>query len=154
MAKRRNKIQITDEELWPFIEEQKSLQVATINRDGSVHLTTLWFAVVDGEIAFETYTKSQKIRNLERDSRVTVLLEDGDVYNELRGVSITGRAELHKDPGVVHRYATQVLIRNNPDVPADALEQASKTLAAKRTAVVIKPEKFVSWDHRKLGGSY
>ncbi len=145
---------MSEEELWPFIEEQKSLQVATLNRDGSPHLTTLWFALVDGEIVFETYTKSQKIRNLERDPRIAVLLEDGEVYGELRGVSISGHAELHKDPEHVQRYATQVLIRNNQDVPPDALEEAAKGLAAKRTAVVVKPDKIVSWDHRKLSGSY
>lgn len=154
MAKRRDKIKMSDDEIWPFIEEQKSLQVATLNRDGSPHLTTLWFAVVDGEICFETYTKSQKIVNLERDPRISVLLEDGDSYDQLRGVSLSGRAELHKDPEVVHRYASRVLVRNNPDVPKDAMEEAAKTLANKRTAVVIKPEKIVSWDHRKLGGSY
>ena len=145
---------MNDDEIWPFIEERKSLQVATLNRDGSPHLTTLWFAVVDGEICFETYTKSQKIVNLERDARVSVLLEDGEVYNELRGVSIAGRAELHKDPEVVQRYASQVLIRNNPDVPKDTMAEAAKMLASKRTAVVIKPEKIVSWDHRRLEGGY
>ena len=154
MAKRRDRIRMTEDELWPFIKAQKSLQVATLNRDGSPHLTTLWFAVVDGEIVFETYTRSQKIRNLERDPRITVLLEDGEVYAELRGVSISGHAELHKDPEHVQRYATQVLIRNNQDVPPDALEEAAKGLAAKRTAVVVKLDKIVSWDHRKLSGSY
>ena len=93
---------MSDEEIRKFIEEQKSLQVATLNRDGSPHLTTLWFAIVDDDIVFETFTKSQKIRNLERDPRITVLLEDGTDYVELRGVSISGRAELHKDPEVVH----------------------------------------------------
>ena len=61
MAKRRDAIRMSDEETWKFIEERKSLQVATLGRDGSPHLTTLWFAIVDGEIVFETFTKSQKI---------------------------------------------------------------------------------------------
>ena len=145
---------MSDEEVRKFIEEQKSLQVATLNRDGSPHLTTLWFAIVDGDVVFETFTKSQKIKNLERDPRITVLLEDGTDYVELRGVSISGQAELHKDPEAVHGYATRVMARNNPEVSVENLSQAAKSMAAKRTAVVVKQKKVISWDHRKLGGTY
>ncbi|MEE9279712.1 MAG: pyridoxamine 5'-phosphate oxidase family protein [Myxococcota bacterium] len=154
MGKRRDQIRMSAEEVRKFIAEQKSLQVATLNREGSPHLVTLWFAVVDGDIVFETFTKSQKIKNLERDPRITVLVEDGTEYAELRGVSISGHAELHKDPKVVHRYATAVMARNNPKISEDVLSRAAETLASKRTAVVIKPHKTISWDHRKLGGTY
>jgi PPOX class probable F420-dependent enzyme len=154
MAKRRSHIRMTDAEIESFIEERRSLQVATLNRDGTPHLTTLWFAVVDGDIVFETYTRSQKIVNLRRDPRIAVLLEDGVAYNELRGVSINGRAELHADPEVVHGYALAVMRRNQPEIPAAALDTVAKQMAAKRTAVVVKAERTISWDHRKLGGGY
>lgn len=154
MAKRRDKIRLAPEELEVFIEEQKSLQVATINQDGTPHLSTLWFAVVDGDIVFETYTKSQKIKNLERDNRIALLLEDGVEYDKLRGVAINGLAELHTDPEVVHRYALEVMDRNNPEVDREMLSKAAESMALKRTAVVIKADKVISWDHTKLGGSY
>jgi PPOX class probable F420-dependent enzyme len=154
MPKRRDQIRMTEAEVRDFIEERKSLQVATLNRDGSVHLTTLWFAVVDGDIVFETFTKSQKIVNLRRDPRIAVLVEAGTRYDELRGVSINGRAELHDDPELVHPYALAVMRRNQPEIPEESLDQVARTMAAKRTAVVVKPEKVVSWDHRKLGGGY
>ena len=154
MAKRRNQIAMTQEEIWAFIEERKSLQVATLNKDGSAHLTTLWFAVVDGAIVFETFTKSQKILNLKRDPRIAVLLEDGTDYNELRGVSINAIAEVYSAPEQVHEIAKQVMIRNNPTVPKEALDEAAKQLASKRSAVIVRPDKIVSWDHRKLGGKY
>lgn len=154
MAKRRNQIQMSPDELWKFVEERKSLQVATIGADGAPHLTTLWFVIVDGEIAFETFTKSQKIVNLKRDPRIAVLVEDGIKYNELRGVAINGRAVLHDDPAVVLPYARAMVRRNQPEVPAEHVEAAAKMMAAKRTVVVVKPEKIVSWDHRKLGGTY
>jgi PPOX class probable F420-dependent enzyme len=154
MGKKRDKIRMTDEEMEKFIEERKSLQVATLGKDGAPHLTTLWFAIVDGEIVFETFTKSQKIVNLQRDPRIAVLLEDGTAYNELRGVSINGRAELHTDPEKVHPYALAVMRRNQPEIPEDKLDDVAKLMASKRTAVVVKPEKIVSWDHRKLGGTY
>ena len=154
MARRRDQIRMTDEEVWKLIEDRRSLQVATLNRDGSPHLTTLWFAVVEGEIVFETFAKSQKLVNLERDPRISVLLEDGSAYEELRGVSISGRAELHRDPGLLRRFAAEIIRRNRPEVPEAALEQAAAGMAAKRAAVVVKPEKIMTWDHRKLGGTY
>jgi PPOX class probable F420-dependent enzyme len=154
MAKKRGQIAMTPDEIWKFIEERKSLQVATIGADGAPHLTTLWFAIVDGDIVFETFTKSQKVVNLRRDPRIAVLVEDGLQYNELRGVAINGRAELYDDPAKVHPYALAVMRRNNPQIPPDQLDAAAKMMAAKRTAVVVKPEKIVSWDHRKLAGSY
>ena len=154
MAKRRDQIRMSETEMWEFIRGQKSLQVATLNRDGSPHLTTLWFAVVEGEIVFETFAKSQKLVNLERDPRIAVLLEDGSAYEELRGVSIAGRAELHRDPELLRRFAAEIIRRNRPDVPEALLEEAAAGMAAKRAAVVVKPEKIMTWDHRKLGGVY
>ena len=154
MAKKRDLIRMSDEEIWPFIESRKSLQVATLNKDGSVQLTTLWFAVVDGAIVFETFTKSQKIVNLKRDPRIAVLVEDGTTYDQLRGVSINARAELVDDPAEVERYAAHIVRKNNPEVPPEMVPQAAKMMAQKRTVVVIRPERIASWDHRKLGGIY
>ena len=152
MPKRRNQIRMSDEEIWKFIGERKSLQVATMNRDGSPHLTTLWFAVMDGDIVFETYTKSQKILNLERDPRITVLVEDGDRYDQLRGVSLSGTAELVTEPEKVHVLALEVMSRNTPGVSKEQLDGMAQKMAAKRTGVVVKPTRIVSWDHSKLGG--
>ncbi|HXK26224.1 MAG TPA: TIGR03618 family F420-dependent PPOX class oxidoreductase [Myxococcota bacterium] len=154
MPSRRDQIRMSDDEIWKFIEGRKSLQVATLNRDGSPHLTTLWFGILDGDIVFETFTKSQKIVNLKRDPRIAVLVEDGLEYNELRGVSINGRAELHEDPAVVFRHALAVTRKNNPGLTSEQHEAAAKMLSVKRTAVVVKPERIVSWDHRRLGGRY
>lgn len=154
MPKRRDQIRMTDEEMWSFIAGCKSLQVATLNKDGTPQLTTLWFAIVDGAIVFETFTKSQKIVNLRRDPRIAVLVEDGTTYDQLRGVSINGRAELVDDPARVEKFAEAVVRKNNPEVPADMVPQAAKAMARKRTVVVVKPERIASWDHRKLAGAY
>lgn len=137
-----------------FIASQKSLQVATINKDGTPHLSTLWFDVFNGEIVFETFTKSQKIKNLQRDNRISCLLEDGLVYEKLRGVQINGVAELVDSPDQVHQLAKGVMARNNPEIPAEALDEVAKAMSVKRTAVVVKATKVVSWDHQKLGGTY
>ena len=146
----REKIRMDAEAIEAFIEEQKSLQVGTINSDGSIHLSTLWFAVVDGLIVFETYTSSQKVVNLERDSRITVLLEDGLEYNNLRGVMIKGAVNLVSEPTEVKQIAREVIKRNQPEIPDEMLDDAAASLAVKRTVVTVVPEKVVSWDHRKI----
>ncbi len=154
MPKRRELISMTESEMWDFIEEQKSVQVATINRDGSPHLTTLWFAVVDGQIVLETFTKSQKVVNLQRDPRIALLLESGEVYDQLKGVSINATAELVDEVDAVHRLHTAVLKRNTPGVPEETLDKVSASMAHKKTAILVKPDRVMSWDHSKLGGIY
>jgi PPOX class probable F420-dependent enzyme len=151
---RRDLIRMSDEEVEAFIDAKLSLQVGTIGRDGSVHLSTLWYAVIDGNVVFETYSRSQKIVNLERDDRITVLLEDGTTYDTLRGVMIKGRAILRSDPADVVPVAEAVIRRNQPEVPEEYVAAAAIQMAAKRTAVEVVPDKVVSWDHTKLGGAY
>ncbi|NNE72695.1 MAG: pyridoxamine 5'-phosphate oxidase family protein [Acidimicrobiales bacterium] len=146
---RRDKIRMSDAEIETFIEQQKSLQVAVTGHDGFPHLSTLWFAVVDGKLVFETYTKSQKIKNLERDDKITCLVEDGVTYETLRGVMIKGTAELVTGERV-HELALAVMVRNQPDIPEEMLSQAAEHMSKKRTAVVVHPVKIISWDHTKL----
>jgi PPOX class probable F420-dependent enzyme len=153
MPKRRDQVAMTDAEVREFIESQKTVQVATINADGTPHLVPLWFAVVDGDIVLETFTKSQKVVNLERDPRMTLLFEDGAVYEELRGVTIYAEAELVRDVERVHELHMAVLTRNT-EIPADTLDKVTRAMAPKKTAIVVKPRRSFSWDHRKLGGIY
>lgn len=147
---------MTDAELWKFIEGQKSVQFATIGRDGAPHLVPLWFAIDDGAIVLETFSKSQKVKNLERDARATLLFEDGRVYNELRGATISGKVELVRDVERVHALHMQVLLRNTPEIPREVLEEATKSMAHKKTAILVRPAecRVASWDHTKLGGVY
>ena len=153
-SNRRDLIRMTDEEMRHFIEEQKSLQVSCMGSDGWPHLTTLWFAVVDQKIVFETYTRSQKILNLQRNPNITVLLEDGLVYEELRGVMIKGNAILESEPEDVEKYAKAVMLRNQPEYGEELLSEAAKQMSFKRTAVIIEPNEVITWDHTKLGGTY
>ena len=144
---------MSDDELRSFIESQKTVQVATINKDGTPHLVPLWFAIVEGDVVLETFTKSQKVVNLARDPRMTLLFEDGDVYEELRGATIYADAELVQEVEQVHELHMAVL-RRNTDFPEDMLDKVTRGMAHKKTAIVIKPKRTISWDHRKLSASY
>jgi PPOX class probable F420-dependent enzyme len=151
---RRDQISMTDEEVQAFLEAGRDLQVASINADGTPHLVTMWYAVRDGKVAFWTYGKSQKIVNLRRDPRLTVLVATGETYEELKGASITGRAELVEERDEVLRYGEAVYERYWGPLDNDAVREGVRTMGAKRVVVVVKPEKVVSWDHSKLAGAY
>jgi PPOX class probable F420-dependent enzyme len=153
MAGRRDAIKMSDAEMRSFLEEGRDLQVASINADGTPHLVTMWYVVRDGEIAFWTYAKSQKVVNLRRDPRLTVLVATGEVYEQLKGVSVTGRAELVDDPDDVLRYGEAVYERYWGPLNETVLEGV-RAMSTKRVVIVVKPEKILSWDHGKLGGAY
>jgi len=154
MPSRREMIAMSEAEMWTFIETQKSIQVCTLNKDGSPHLTVMWFAVKDGAIVLETFTKSQKIVNLKRNPKIAVMLEDGSEYNELRGVSINCNVELIEDYDTVHAMHVDVVVRNQAGVTAEQAEEFTREMSKKKTVMLIRPEKVVSWDHRKLDVAY
>ncbi len=150
---RRDLIRMTDEEIHAFLEEQRTLQVATIDHDGFPHLVAMWYTLIDNELAFWTYTKSQKAVNLRRDPRLTCLVEAGERYDELRGVQIKGQAVLKDDRETVQRLGEAIWERYTGPLNEHTRPMV-EAQAAKRVAIVVKPLEIVSWDHRKLGGSY
>lgn len=151
---RRDQIRMTDAEVDAFIEQQRTMAVATIGRDGRPHLVAMWYAILDGIPCFWTFAKSQKVVNLRRDPRITCLLEDGDEYSELRGVELVGHAEMTDDEDEVLRFGVAQWERYQGVKVNDALLPAVKKMAAKRVVVRIMVDRVVSWDHRKLGGAY
>lgn len=160
---RRDQILMTDAEVASFLDEQRTVHLGTVGPDGAPHLITMWYGLVDGKIAVWTYRKSQKVKNLERDSRITALVESGDSYSTLQGVMIKGRAAMSADTEQVMRVAEALYLRNGDrfgDVQfqGESLDQGTRDaltqMSAKRLAIVIEPDEVVSWDHRKLGGTY
>ena len=100
---------------------------------------------------FSTYGTSQKIKNLERDPRITALAETGHEYDEVRGLSIDGRAEVIRDPHVTMRTLQLVGAHTNGQPrPAPTPDAEPPPIAYKRVTVRIHPGRIRSWDHRKL----
>jgi PPOX class probable F420-dependent enzyme len=111
MASRRDQIMMAPDEIEAFLDTERTLQVASINRDGTPHLVAMWYARHDGDIAFWTYSKSQKVVNVRRDPRLTVMVESGDAYEELKGVTIYGHARIVEDLDEVFVFGDHVYER-------------------------------------------
>ncbi|HSJ28155.1 MAG TPA: pyridoxamine 5'-phosphate oxidase family protein [Acidimicrobiia bacterium] len=148
----RRDISMTGAEIDALLSSARDLQVATNGRDGYPHLTTLWYAVIEGLVTFRSFTKSQRIVNLRRDPRITVLVEAGDTYGELRGVMIQGTAELDADPARVMATYLAVLRKDEPDTTPEAVDSMFGRFRDKNTVVTVVPDRIISWDHRKSGG--
>lgn len=151
---RRELIRMTDEEVSAFLlEGRRTLQVATIARDGAPHIVAMWYALIEGEVAFWTYAKSQKAMNLRRDPRLACLVEAGERYDELRGVQLRGHATISEDRAVVQQVGEAMWERYTGPLD-EAGRQAVALQGAKRVVIFVKPLQVISWDHRKLGGIY
>lgn len=146
----RAQIVMSDTEITEFLRRSRIATLATIGPKGTPHLTAMWYALIDGEIWFETKAKSQKAVNLRRDPRVTCMIEAGDTYDQLRGVSIEGRAEIVDDAEKLFAVGVSVWERYTGPY-SEELRPMVEAMLHKRVAVRVVPERTRSWDHRKLG---
>ncbi len=150
----RDAVRMSEAEVEALLGENLKVQIACNGHDGIPHLSTLFYVVMDGKIAFWTYGRSQKIRNLERDPRVSALVEDGVDYFELRGASITGRAEIVRDPDRIFEIgsavATRMVAAESFEALGDLGRQTVEKQATKRVGVIVHPEHVATWDHRKM----
>lgn len=157
---RRDQIRMTEDEISAFLDGQKTIILSTNGPDGRPHVVPMWFVVLDGYVHTWTFTRSQKIKNLERDPRATLLVEDGESYEQLRGVMMQADADLIRDEGEIQEMGWALAVRyaggqvpTDPDARA-GLDAFVKDQATKRTAVRYRPVEITSWDHHKLGGTY
>ena len=156
MPSRRDQIKLTDDEQRELIESERIVVVSSFGPRGWPHVMPLWYVPRAGEIWIWTYAKSQKVKNLERDPRATLLIETGVEYGELRGVQIEAEAEIVRNLDRIVEYAKEMTVRYSEgisSVEGDA-EAGLRAQAPKRVAIRFHPERVASWDHRKLGGIY
>jgi PPOX class probable F420-dependent enzyme len=154
MPSRRNEIEMTAEELRAFLAERMVMQCATAGPRGLPHMVPLWFVTEGTDLVGWTYAKSQKARNLERDPRATIGLEDGVRYHELRGVMFECDVRLERDPARVEEYGLRLFDRYAEGGVTPEIREMVAKQAQKRIGLRFVPTRVVSWDHRKLGSAY
>ena len=146
----RAQIKMTPEEIDGFIHERRPVTLCSMNHDGSIHAVAMWYGFLDGMLAFETKAKSQKAQNLRRNPRMTCMAEDGDYYEELRGVELVGTAEFVDDPDRMFALGVNLFERYYGTY-TEELRPFVETMLNKRVVIALHVQRTVSWDHRKLG---
>ena len=142
---------MTPDEVDAFLAERRPMTMCSISPDGSIHAVAMWYGFLDGCVTVETKAKSQKAQNLRRDPRLTLLFEDGDYYEELRGVELVGKAEIIEDPERLWALGVSVFERYYAPVHRGAAGPSSRPCCTSGSAIKLHVERTVSWDHRKLG---
>ena len=146
----RERIKMTAEERLAFLGEEMTVIVSSFGPRGWPHSMPMWFVVRDGEVWMWTYRASQKVRNLERDPRATLLLEAGDTYDQLRGVMIEAEVEFVDDYDAVLTLGRELRGRYAPGAERPEAEAALAHQAGKRVGIRFRERRVASWDHRKL----
>ena len=146
----RNQITMTDDEIATFIEQNRTVTMATVGPTGHPHLIAMWYGVIDGEIWFETKAKAQKVVNLRRNDTMSVLIENGLTYDTLKGVELEGRGEIVEDPDLIWKVGVSVWERYNGEY-TDEVKPLVEFMLNKRIVVRTVVDRVRSWDHTKLG---
>ncbi len=146
----RSQITMSDDEIATFIEQSRISTMGTIGPDGRPHLVAMWYAVLDGSIWFETKARAQKVVNLKRDDRITCMIEGGNTYDTLRGISIEGRGVIVDDPDLLWKVGVSVWERYTGPY-TEEMRPFVEFMLNKRVAVRVDVERIRSWDHTKLG---
>ena len=148
----RDLIKMTPDEVDAFLQERRSMTMSTMAGDGSIHSVAMWYGFLEGAIAFETKTKSQKVVNLRRDPRLTCLVEAGDTYDQLLGVTLIGTGEIVTAPDRIWELGVSVFERYNAPY-TEEMKPFVEMMLNKRVVVKLHVDRTVTWDHRKLGMS-
>lgn len=146
----RDLIKMSPAEIEEFLGGRRTASMCTINPDGSIHAVAMWYGFLDGALAFETKAKSQKIQNLRRNPNLTIMIEDGDYYEELRGVTLVGRGEIVEEPDRMWELGVSVFERYNAPY-SEEMKPFVEVMLNKRFVVKLHVERTVTWDHGKLG---
>jgi PPOX class probable F420-dependent enzyme len=149
-VKQRAQIVMAPAEVDEFLQERHPMTMCTIGPDGSIHAVGMWYGFLEGAMAVESKAKAQKVVNVRRDPRVTCLVQTGESYEELRGVSLIGTGEIVEEPERIWQLGVSVVDRYYGPY-TDALKPAVEAMIYKRVVIKVNPVRVISWDHRKLG---
>jgi PPOX class probable F420-dependent enzyme len=146
----RSRITLTDAEVASYIDTHRTAVLASVGPNGTPHVVAMWYAVIDGRLWFETKARSQKAQNLRRDATLSVLLEDGETYDQLRGVSMEGRGVIVDDPDALWEVGVSIWERYTGPY-SEEVRPLVEFMLHKRIAIRFDVERIRSWDHAKLG---
>jgi len=151
--KRSRAIAMLPAEINAFLAEERVCRIATVQLDGSPHVTPIWFAWDGAAMWFYSIIKSQRWTNATRDPRVSAVVDAGGAeYFQLRGVEMIGEVEA---VGEQPRVGTPEprLVAPEKLFGERYLGGAMAGYDGRHAWLRLQPAKIVSWDFRKLAGT-
>lgn len=121
--------------------------LGTVNADGTIHLVPLWFLWRAPHLLLPTSLATRKVRNLERDPRVTIMIDDSRGGFDLRGLTMVGRATIDRNPDAVainREIHLRYLTEEGRKLPA-----VERYLATDDVTIRFLPEKISAWNLRE-----
>jgi nitroimidazol reductase NimA-like FMN-containing flavoprotein (pyridoxamine 5'-phosphate oxidase superfamily) len=156
MPSRRDLIRMTPDEIWAYLDGQRRIILVTNGANGLPHPVPMNFGIdAEKRVIITSFTKAQKVKNLERDPRATLLVESGTAYAEMQAVIMYANCEIIREEEEV-REVMKVIRADRGITITPGSERAGQIDASKskRVALRFTPFQFVSWDHAKLGAKY
>jgi PPOX class probable F420-dependent enzyme len=148
----RAKIVMTPGEVADFLRRSRTATVASVGPGGMPHVVAMWYGLIGDAVYIETKAKSQKAVNLRRDPRMVFMVEAGDTYDTLRGVSLEGAATILEEADGEEYWAAAISVYERYTAPyTDDARPVVEFMMNKRIVVKLVPQRVRSWDHRKLG---
>jgi general stress protein 26 len=142
---------MTVEEIGNFLDLPLIAKLSSHNKDGTIHTVPIWFKHQEGEILLGTQEISQKVQNIKRDARVTVMVDTTEP--RLKGVVMYGHAQLEYEDVIPKRTSIFEKYLSPEEAPGLAEKLASTWMPV---VIRIKPDKIISFDYSKgfgLGSS-
>jgi len=137
-----------DPKFLPLVEGRRIASLGTLNDDGSVHLTAVWYLYEDGSFFAATSSRSRKARNLAARPRATLMVESRKPGSE-RGVTTSGPVEII--PGEKALQLNARIYRRYLSAAALADPQVGPVFAQfDDITVKLKPTLWTWWDMPEL----
>ena len=141
------RLALSDGERDRFLALARTCRVASTSYDGSPHLSALWFVWDGSSIWLNSLVSSLRWANLRRDPRLSVLVDDGDSYDTLRGVEISGRATVVGEVPRIGEPSTELVVPEQ----MYAKKYGAGTVGhdGLHAWLEVVPVRIVSWDFGK-----
>jgi nitroimidazol reductase NimA-like FMN-containing flavoprotein (pyridoxamine 5'-phosphate oxidase superfamily) len=133
---------LMEDGLLSLYEQTIFARLGTINEDGTVHITPIYFIYKDGQIVIATQVRSRKFRNIKRNNKVSILIDVTEP--EYQGALVYGEAEF--DYVDVIKKRVEIFMRFNSREDA---QESAEWLSDKWECVIVRitPTRIVSFDY-------
>ncbi|MGE0309966.1 MAG: pyridoxamine 5'-phosphate oxidase family protein [Acidimicrobiia bacterium] len=146
-------VRMSKDEAWDLLTDAHTAIFTTLRRDGVPIAMPVWFAVIDRHVYLNT--RGRKLERIRRDARSSILVEDGELWRELRAVHLTGRARIiEPDPQLAARISAELdrkyaAYRTAPEDMPEAT-RAAYSGAAMETVEFVPDARVLNWDNGRL----